>query len=490
MAHRQKTVAALLAIAVLGGGPSARAADPATYAIDANINDPGIDTARGQNLVWLAPANKRVGKLLVFLPLGGAANLPTEFESIGSEAGRLGYHTIVLAYKNEVPVANAAACGNEEAPLPTAPPNCAINARMEILNGADTSPVITVNRANSIENRLNKLLQHLATDPRYAADGWSQFRDANGEPNWSRTIIAGASLGAGQAALVASQHSVPRVALFSGWTDAKHGWATIGATPPGRYYSLIHARELFYPRTCAAYAVFGMAQTCPLTDPAELAENRRPPYGTRQLVFNLEHDPTAPPLNDAYLPSTTRDPYIAKAADGSSPSPALVNFWRATLGDSDADSYLDERDNCPLVANADQTDSDGNTTGDACGPTFAQGTVGGSVPATLTLTLGPPATFGAFTPSVTRSYEASTTATVTSTAGDASLSSAEPGHLTNATFSLPEPLQVSFSKSAWTGPASNEPVTISFKQPIKATDALRTGVYSRTLTFTLSTTAP
>ena len=37
---------------------------------------------------------------------------------------------------------------------------------------------------------------------------------------------------------------------------------------------------------------------------------------------------------------------------------------------------------------------------------------------------------------------------------------------------------------------SNDPVTIAFKQAIKATDALRTGVYSRTLTFTLSTTSP
>ena len=369
---------------MLGGASSAQAADPATYAIDANINDSG-DRRRTRAEPGLARAREpnASGSCSCSSRSAAPPTCPTEFESIGSEAGRLGYHTIVLAYKNEVPVANAAACGNEEAPLPTAPPNCAINARMEILNGADTSPVITVNRANSIENRLNKVLQHLATDPRYAADGWSQFRDANGEPNWSQTVIAGASLGAGQAALMASLHLVPRVALFSGWTDAKHGWATIGATPSGRYYSLIHARELFYPRTCAAYAVFGMAQTCPLTNPAELAENRRPPYGTRQLVFNLEHDPTAPPLNDAYLPSTTRDPYIAKAADGSSPSPALVDFWRATLGDSDADSYLDERDNCPLVANADQTDSDGNKTGDACGPTFAQGTVGGTVPATL-----------------------------------------------------------------------------------------------------------
>ena len=77
-----------------------------------------------------------------------------------------------------------------------------------------------------------------------------------------------------------------------------------------------------------------------------------------------------------------------------------------------------------------------------------------------------------------------------STAGDAALSSSDPGRLANGPFLLPEPLQVSFSRAVWTAPVSNDTVTIAFKQPIKATDALRTGVYSRTLTFTLSTTAP
>jgi len=37
---------------------------------------------------------------------------------------------------------------------------------------------------------------------------------------------------------------------------------------------------------------------------------------------------------------------------------------------------------------------------------------------------------------------------------------------------------------------SNDPVTITFKQAIGSGDALRTGTYSRTLTFTLSTTTP
>jgi hypothetical protein len=33
-------------------------------------------------------------------------------------------------------------------------------------------------------------------------------------------------------------------------------------------------------------------------------------------------------------------------------------------------------------------------------------------------------------------------------------------------------------------------VTVNFKQSIGANDALRTGTYSKTLTFTLSTTTP
>ncbi len=139
----------------------------------------------------------------------------------------------------------------------------------------------------------------------------------------------------------------------------------------------------------------------------------------------------------------------------------------------------------------------------------ATGTVGGSVPATLALTMGAPATFGAFTPGVAKDYNGSTTATVISTAGDATLSVADPsatntGKLVNGTFALPQTLQASgggafapvggsaapTTLKTWSAPTSNEAVTVVFKQSIAATDALRTGTYSKTLTFTLSTTTP
>src|SRR4051794_35148110 len=118
------------------------------------------------------------------------------------------------------------------------------------------------------------------------------------------------------------------------------------------------------------------------------------------------------------------------------------------------------------------------------------GSVGGTVPPQPSLPPRPAASFGAFTPGVDHTYTAQTSANVISTAGDAALSVSDPGHLTNGAFSLPEPLQVTFSKASWAGPVSNDLVNIGFSQHVGANDALRTGAYSRTLTFTLSTTSP
>jgi hypothetical protein len=138
--------------------------------------------------------------------------------------------------------------------------------------------------------------------------------------------------------------------------------------------------------------------------------------------------------------------------------------------------------------------------------------VGGTVPATLSLTLGAPASFGAFTPGVARDYFASTAANVTSTAGDALLQVGDTtgnatGQLVNGAYALPLPLQARARNAAtpgtayrdvgaslnlltWSAPVSNDAVTLEFKQSIRATDPLRTGAYSKTLTFTLSTTLP
>ena len=170
---------------------------------------------------------------------------------------------------------------------------------------------------------------------------------------------------------------------------------------------------------------------------------------------------------------------------------------------------------------ADELESAGTITGQerdrlvSAAGVSAVGSVGGAVPATLSLSLGQPASFGAFIPGVDRVYDATTTANVISTAGDALLSVSDPsssstGKLVNGAFSLQNPIVASATSTGGTGsaptpvggsaaptpllsyagPFSNDQVALAFSQTIGQGEALRTGAYGKTLTFTLSTTQP
>jgi predicted alpha-1,2-mannosidase len=203
-------------------------------------------------------------------------------------------------------------------------------------------------------------------------------------------------------------------------------------------------------------------------------------------------------------PSLSDPPVISATSNG----PTL------TVTASDLMSGLDGPPACTLAANALTLTQTAPGTWTAPTPTSTSGiatctvtnafgtsasasttvwpstTVGGTVPATLALTLNGPASFGTFTPGADRTYDASTTATVTSTAGNAALSVNGPAHLTNGAFTLADPLAVEMSPTSWSAPVSNDPVALAFHQHIGANEALRTGTYSTTLTFTLSTTMP
>ncbi len=152
----------------------------------------------------------------------------------------------------------------------------------------------------------------------------------------------------------------------------------------------------------------------------------------------------------------------------------------------------------------------------AAGPTEypVAHSVGGTVSPSLELLLGSATTsLGTFVPAVGADYTSSVTASLTSTGGDATLSvldpsATSPGHLVNGAYALASPLLVRASRSGgpaspfaplgastvallvYGGPVSSDPVTIGFKQPIAATEPLRTGSYSKTLLFTASTLTP
>jgi hypothetical protein len=111
------------------------------------------------------------------------------------------------------------------------------------------------------------------------------------------------------------------------------------------------------------------------------------------------------------------------------------------------------------------------------------------VPGTLSLTLGGPATFGAFVPGVQREYTANTFLTATSSLHASELT-VELGHMANGPMSLPEPLRADLSQSRWSGPIAEERVDVTFRQLVKATDRLLEGTYAQRVRFTLSAITP
>jgi hypothetical protein len=141
----------------------------------------------------------------------------------------------------------------------------------------------------------------------------------------------------------------------------------------------------------------------------------------------------------------------------------------------------------------------------------------GTVDTVLSLTTGTtPANFGAFQVGVAREYLATAAPRITSTAGNVALTihdnaTTNVGRLVNGTAALSQVLQVysnggggstagpggnvggaaaPTALATWAGPVTNGAVNLTFRQNITATETLRSGAYGKTLTFTLSTTAP
>ena len=95
---------------------------------------------------------------------------------------------------------------------------------------------------------------------------------------------------------------------------------------------------------------------------------------------------------------------------------------------------------------------------------------------------------------MTRDYTTTVTATIAGSGSlrVADLSETATGHLIGPNGPLPQPLQANNQPltTPLRIPSATGTATIEFKQPIAATDVLRTGAYAKPLTFTLTPTGP
>jgi hypothetical protein len=188
----------------------------------------------------------------------------------------------------------------------------------------------------------------------------------------------------------------------------------------------------------------------------------------------------------------------------------------SATGENVTHTYVSAGNGVEPTATLTVTYADGQTSSatiDVPVPTTVPATVTLDVPETLGLAIAGPATFGGFTPGVGQTYQASVAANVISTMPNALLavvdnSATNAGFLVNGDTPLASRLRVRATNSvtqspafnnltgsqlnllSWSAPISNDAVTLQFQQPIAANEPLKAGGYTKTLTFTLSTTSP
>ena len=393
----------LLGVAVvfapLSLAAGAHAADPPTYTIAPNLTDPAIidpppPARHAREPPGLARARGRTGSTSCSCSCRSAAR-PTCRRSSRSSAARARASAIT---RSSSPTATRRRsrrhppdAGAGIGPLPPAPAGLRDqSARMEILNGTGrtSSPGINVNVANSIENRLNKLLAHLADDrPRRGLGAVPRPRRQRAGAEWSETVIAGGSLGAGAGRPHRGSCTTSTVRCCSpaGPTPTTAGSSSgmtrqdsVRRADPRARPVLRRARASCTPTLVSAPTsrwTWRRAARCPTSQsrrPTRCSTNRRAAVRQRAPRVQPHSDQSAARSPDPFHPSTVARwlPRQGRRRHRQQ----LVNAWRSVLGDKDADTCLDLKRQLPELGapTRDQTDTDRNELGDACDPTPAR----------------------------------------------------------------------------------------------------------------------
>jgi hypothetical protein len=230
-------------------------AEVTSFSVLPSRTDPAIKTFDQPHWVYVDPeivvrqkADLPAARRELLLWLTGTGGDGHGAQGFSKLAASLGYHVVTLMYPNDIP---ATACANDSDPKSFA------DFRTAIIQGGQATyqagrKTLTIERAESIEHRLIKLLQRLQTArPR---ENWAQFLDPDGNIKWDRVAVAGQSQGGGHAALIGIKHHVARVLCFgapkdySKKLDAPAAWyGEKSATPKGLFFAFNHHQD---PKGC------------------------------------------------------------------------------------------------------------------------------------------------------------------------------------------------------------------------------------------------
>jgi len=233
-------------------------------------------------------------------------------------AANLGYHVLNLVYPDEIA---ATTCDTDPNP------NAFEQFRMAIIRGGQAAikgekDMVSVPYADSIENRLVKLLTHLQRiRPR---EQWSQFLQADGKPAWEKIAVAGQSQGGGHAALIGIKVPVARVICFGAPKDYSKrlhrpaAWySDNSATPRNRFFAFDHVQD---PMGCTPAELWANLQAFEgeaFGQPAQV-DSEEYPYRHQHVLY------TAYPV----VTITSGDSAGARMAHGSAIMDSNAERWQ------------------------------------------------------------------------------------------------------------------------------------------------------------------
>ncbi len=276
--------------------------------------DPAADKYQEPQYAYRAGDAAALNKPLVVY-LVGANSKPVGSRPMLQLLARVGFRVVCPMYATDYNIAKV--CGAED----ETDVDCHKKARLEAFEGGDLSPHIEISRANSAEERVSRMLKHLASiDP---DGGWGAYVDGE-KPRWSDIIIAGHSHGASTAALVGKVRRVNRAVMLSGPFDNRQGgpapWLSMtSATPADRFFAFSNTKEEQFAGHLKSWQSLKLGGA-----PVAVEDSKVPFAGSHQLTTALP-------------PETGGTPHGATVASKSTPKNADGSYrfepvWRYLFG--------------------------------------------------------------------------------------------------------------------------------------------------------------
>lgn len=234
--------------------------------------------------------------LVIFIP--GTYRYAGNYKFIMEKLALLGHHVIGISYKYDPAVNPICSTTNDI--------TCHYRARMENIDGVDRHPSVAVNSANSILNRVEKLLAYLVTNK--PGQGWDQYY-SGGVIQWNKIIITGHSQGAALAGIMGHEFPAKRVVMFSVMDFLNSGaipsWVD-NTTNHENYYALIHSKDELIPfyRAQIGWDKLGMTEYGAMSN----IDCNSSPFNNTHILYT-NYVPVAV-LGDNYHNGTSLDVYM------------------------------------------------------------------------------------------------------------------------------------------------------------------------------------